>query len=76
MCKVLKGDRPGRPFSGFSDLLWELLVATWVVEDAPESRGRPPASNVLDRLKSEVDHWDASILPLLPGRRQENSESG
>ena len=76
MCKVLKGDRPGRPLSGFSDPLWELLVATWVVEDGPESRRRPPAPTVLDRVKSEVDRWDASILPLLPEWRQENSESG
>ena len=76
MYKVLSGDWPGRPSFGFSDTLWELLMATWVVEDGPESRRRPSAPTVHDWLEKEVDHWEAPIIQVLPEQRQENSTCG
>ena len=44
-------------------MLWESLEATWVAEDGPESKRRPSASVVLDRLEKTVDHWGKSIFP-------------
>jgi len=69
----MDGTRPNRPPSGLSDTLWELLVATWVVQHAQEPGGRPPASTVLDRLKEIVDEWGESIVPLVPEFWQEDS---
>ena len=66
MLKVVKGDRPDRPSSGLSDALWDLLVATWVVQYAQKPRERPSVSAVLARLKECVDDWGKSIIPLIP----------
>ena len=74
MYKVIKGDRPSRPASGFSGTLWKLLVATWVMEDGPESKRRPSASAVLDRLQKDVDNWGKSIVPLVPEEWKRNGE--
>lgn len=64
MFKVVKGDRPGRPSPGFSETLWDLLVATWVEQYAQKPQERPSASAVLTRLKECVDDWGESIVPL------------
>lgn len=72
MYKVISGDRPNRPASGFSDTLWESLTETWVAEDGPESKRRPSASVVLDRLKKDVDNWGKSIVPLVSKEWQES----
>ena len=66
MLKVVKGDRPERPSSGLSDTLWDLLVATWVVQYARKPRERPLASAVLTRLKKCIGDWGKSIIPLIP----------
>ena len=66
MFKVMKGNRPDRPPSGFSETLWGLLVATWVEQYAQKPRKRPSASTVLTRLKKCVGHWGKSIIPLVP----------
>ena len=65
MLKVVKGDRPDRPSSGLSDALWDLLVATWVVQYARKPRERPSVSTVLIRLKECVGDWGKSITPLI-----------
>ena len=70
----MDGVRPDRPPSGLSDTLWELLVATWAVQHAQGSEGRPPASTVLDRLKEIVDDWGESIVPLVPESWREDGE--
>ena len=72
MYKVMVGDRPDRPASGFSDALWELLVATWVVEDGPESKRRPSAPIVLDWLKRDAGNWGKSIVPPVLKEWQES----
>ena len=66
MLKVVKGDRPGRPSSGLSNALWDLLATTWVEQYAQKPRERPSVSTVLARLKECVDDWGKSILPLIP----------
>ena len=63
MLKVRDGDRPDRPPSGFSEMLWDLLVATRVEQYAEKPRGRPSVSTVLARLKACVDDWGKSIMP-------------
>jgi len=74
MLKVMNGVRPDRPPSGLSDTLWDLLVATWVVQDAQEPGRRPPAWTILDRLKEIVDDWGRSIVPLVPESWREDGE--
>ena len=64
--KVAKGDRPDRPSSGHSDVLWNLLVVTWAAQYAQKPRERPPVSTVLARLKECVDDWGKSMIPLIP----------
>ena len=66
MFKVVKGKRPDRPSSGLSDALWDLLVATWVVQYAQKPRERPSVSTVLTRLRACVDDWGESIVPFIP----------
>ena len=73
ICKVLKEEIPDRPFSGFSDGLWELLLTVWVAERGMQLQRRPSASIVLDRLKEDIDHWGKSIVPLIPNQWQESS---
>lgn len=63
MCKVLRGDRPDRPPSGFTDPLWELLTATWLVEHGSQSPKRPQISAILGRLNEEVENWGTLIVP-------------
>ena len=66
LLKLVGGDRPDRPPSGFSEPLWDLLVATWVERYAQKPCERPSASAVLIRLKECVDHWGKSITPPIP----------
>ena len=66
MYKVVQGDRPERPSSGFSDTLWELLVKTWDTEDGPKSQKRPSVSIVRGRLQEDVSEWGKSVVPLSP----------
>ena len=49
-------------------------MATWVVEDGPDSKRRPSPSTVLDWLKKDVDRWGKSIVPLVPGRWQQSGK--
>jgi hypothetical protein len=63
MFKVLQGDRPDRPPSGFSDQLWKLLVTTWHAEQGTQPSKRPPTSTILDQLKEDVHSWGKSIIP-------------
>lgn len=63
MYKVIEGDRPSRPSSGFSDQLWELLASTWRTEYGSRPSGRPPTSIILDQLNEDVCDWGGSIIP-------------
>ena len=75
MYRVVKGVRPGRPPSGFTDKLWEMLVASWVEERAGEPQRRLPISVILDRLEESVEQWGKSIVPLVPNQRKESGRS-
>ena len=72
MVKVVGGDRPKRPPLGFSDTLWELLMASWAKERAQKRRRRPSVSTMFDRLKESVDDWEKSIVPLVPKQWEES----
>ena len=61
--KVLTGVRPNRPHSGFTDPLWELLTATWLVERGSQPQKRPQTSTILGLLGEEVENWGKSIVP-------------
>ncbi|KAF9648298.1 kinase-like protein [Thelephora ganbajun] len=73
ICKVMNGDRPVRPPSGFSDILWELTAATWAEQQVQQPQMRPSVSTVLDRLVKDVNRWEKSIIPLVPKQWQENA---
>jgi hypothetical protein len=63
MFKVLQGERPDRPPSGFSDQLWELLVTTWHAEQGSQPSKRPLTSTILYQLEEDVRWWRKSIIP-------------
>jgi len=63
IARVLEGCRPDKPASGFAGQLWELLMATWLVEYGSQPPQRPQTSTILDRLSKEVDNWGKSIIP-------------
>ena len=65
--KVIRGNRPSRPSSGFSDL-WGLLQATWLEENASQPPKRPRNLTIIDQLNNDAYQWQESIrsssLPL------------
>ena len=74
ICKVMDGNRPERPPSGFTDPLWDLLAETWLDQHFDEPQKRPPVSTVLDRLRESVGDWDKSITPVIPKQWEESGE--
>ena len=76
MYKIIEGDRPGRPSSGFSDQLWELLVSTWCAEYGSQPSKRPSTSVVLDRLGEDVHNWGKSIIPPTPVQKGASQKCG
>jgi len=71
MYKVINGSQPKRPPSGFSDVLWELLIVSWAEEHAGTPQRHPPTSTILEWLKESVDHWEKPIAPLTLKQWQE-----
>ena len=68
MNRVIHGARPERPPSGFTDELWQMLVASWVEERAGKPQRRLPIPAMLDRLKESIEQWEKSIVPLTPNQ--------
>jgi hypothetical protein len=62
MYRVLQGERPDRPPSGFSDPLWEVLESCWFTEQGTRPSRRPSTSVILDRLREDVRIWK----PIIP----------
>ena len=58
--KVTTGEKPGRPASGFSDALWDLLFTVWDPEYGSEPSKRPPARAILDQMKEDAGDWNAA----------------
>ena len=69
MYRIIEGDRPGRPASGFSDGLWGLLVSTWCAEHGSQPSKRPSTSAVLRLLNADVHNWGKTIIPPAPVQR-------
>ena len=59
---VLRGVRPARPHSGFSNQLWELLEATWLPERASQPPKRPQISIIIDQVRKDASDWNKSII--------------
>ena len=62
--KVTTGEKPGRPASGFSGALWELLFKVWDPERGHEPPKRPSTREILDQMKEDADDWNA-VMGLL-----------
>jgi len=69
MLEVMRGKKPGRPPSGFSDALWNLLLAAWDAEHGSQPSKRPSIQSIVDQLREDVDEWDQLII--LPTLEQE-----
>ena len=58
MYKVMSGEKPGRPPSGFSDALWNLLLAAWDAEHRSQPSKRPFIQSIANRLQEDVGKWN------------------
>ena len=66
MLKVITGKKPGRPPSGFSDALWNILLMAWDAEDGSRTPKRPSTQAISNQLKEDANKWDQFIvLPVL-----------
>ena len=63
MYKVVEGMKPDRPLSGFSDVLWNLLLKAWDPEYGPQPPKRPAVQTILNQVKGDADIWDQFIIP-------------
>ena len=79
MVKVMNGEKPGRPYGGFSDALWSLLLAVWDAEYGSKASSRPPIQMILDRLKEDSIKWHLIIVLTNPeqggGSRASSADS-
>jgi len=58
MLEVMRGKKPDRPSSGFSDALWNLLLAAWDAEHRSQPSKRPFIQSVTNQLQEDVNEWD------------------
>jgi len=58
MLEVMRGKKPDRPPSGFSDALWNLLLAAWDAEHGSQPSKRPPIQSIANQLQEDVDEWN------------------
>ena len=64
MLNVIKGVKPDRPLSGFSDALWDLLLKAWDPEYGSQPPKRPSVKTISNQMKEDADNWDQFILSL------------
>jgi len=57
MLEVMRGKKPDRP-SGFSDTLWNLLLAAWDADYGYQPSKRPPIQAILNQLREDGEDWD------------------
>ena len=69
---AIRGKKPDRPPSGFSDALWNILLAAWDAEYGSQPSKRPPIQTILNRLKEDSDNWDQFIVPPASMRGEES----
>ena len=64
MLTVMKGGKPDRPLSGFSDALWNILLKAWDPEYGSQPPKRPSIKTISNQMKEDSDDWDQFILSL------------
>ena len=55
MLEVIRGKKPARPPSGFSDALWNLLLLSWDAEYESQSPKRPSIQEILSQLRKDAN---------------------
>jgi len=75
MYKVMNGEKPGRPPSGFSDALWNLLLAAWDADHRSQPSKRPFIQSIADQLQEDVDKWNQLIDLPTPEQGDEDCKS-
>ena len=60
----MRGEKPGRPPAGFSDALWNLLLAAWDAEYGSQPPRRPSIRTISNQMKEDADNWHQFIVPL------------
>jgi len=73
MLKVMRGEKPDRPPAGFSDGLWNLLLAAWDAEHGSQPPKRPSIRRISNQMKEDASNWHKFIVPL-PRPRVEEEE--
>jgi len=73
MLKVMRGEKPGRPPAGFSDALWNLVLAAWDTEYWSQPPKRPSIRTISNQMKEDASNWHKFIVPL-PRLREEEEE--
>jgi len=75
MLEVMRGRKPGRPPSGFSDALWDLLLTAWDAEHGSQPSKRPPIQTILNQLLVDANEWDQLIMLPTPEQGGESCTS-
>ena len=72
MLEVMRGKKPDRPPSGFSDALWNLLQAAWDAEYGSQPPTRPSIQTIFSQLKRDVNGWNQHIILSAPEQGDES----
>jgi len=75
MLEVMRGKKPDRPPSGFSDALWDLLLVAWDEEYASQPPKRPSVRMILDQLKRDGGKWGKFIILPAPEQGDDSRTS-
>jgi len=75
MLEVMRGKKPDRPPSGFSDTLWNLLLAAWDAEHRSQPSKRPFIQSIVNQLQEDVDEWDQDMILPPPEEGDESCMS-
>ena len=72
MLEVMRGKKPDRPPSVFSDGLWDLLLAAWDAEHGSQPSKRPFIQSIVNRLQQDVGEWNQHIDLSIPEGKDED----
>ncbi|KAF9647849.1 kinase-like protein, partial [Thelephora ganbajun] len=73
--EIMSRKKPGRPPSGFSDALWDLLLAAWDTEHGSQPPKRPSIQTILNQLQEDANTWDQFIILPTPEQEDESCTS-
>lgn len=75
MLNVITGVKPDRPLSGFSDVLWNLLLKSWDPEYGSQPIIRPSVKTISNQMKEDANGWDQFIHSQLQQFQLQTEES-